>query len=217
MTGFPDISAGPVRLHLSHSTASGKITHTTTSPSALVAHIKHKLSFDLVADRIELGEGGPKDSCGRLRDMTSERESTPSDESHEPPPQHHRPGPLEHEASLNWTPPPRTVSIASTLWICYGAILAISTILYFLNPRSAPLYTGSFTLFLLAGYGVVLIVLAKLMRRGNAGARIALTVLGALTLFGIWTALFIVPAIVLQFLTKSNAWFQAVNAPVADQ
>lgn len=39
-----------------------------------------------------------------------------------------------------------------------------------------------------------------------------MTVLGALFLLGIWPVLLVAPAIVLQFLPVSNAWFEAVRA-----
>jgi hypothetical protein len=109
------------------------------------------------------------------------------------------------------------MTAASVLWICYGALLALAMLSYLLNPRSALLGAGPLAPILWIGVAVGLIVLARRMRRGSTGARTALTVLGALTLIGIWTALFVVPAIVLQFSAKSNAWFQAVNAPGREQ
>ncbi|WP_165974961.1 cytochrome d ubiquinol oxidase subunit II [Nonomuraea deserti] len=143
--------------------------------------------------------------------MTSEH--GPHDQD-EPPDQDESPEqdePPEHDASVYCTPPPRTVTIASTVWICFGALLAAGVIFTALSPDSPPLSTGPIALLLWIGVAVALIVLAKLMRQGSTGARTALTVLGAVSLFGIWTVLFVAPAIVLQFLPDSNAWFRTVN------
>ncbi|MFI6537947.1 hypothetical protein ACIBHY_36225 [Nonomuraea sp. NPDC050547] len=141
--------------------------------------------------------------------MTSDHGSTPSDDGHDRSSQ--QPEPVEQDASAYWTPPPRPVTIASVLWICLGWILAISTVYYVLNPQSPALSGGLVAPALLVGVAVAFIVLGKHMRQGNIAARIALTVLGAMSLIGIWTVLFVVPAIVLQFLPGSSAWFQAVN------
>ncbi|MEQ4723816.1 hypothetical protein [Nonomuraea sp. B19D2] len=154
--------------------------------------------------------------------MTSEQGATPSDEGSErtprngrdTPPQDQLSDPSEQDASVYWTPPPRAVTVASTLWICLGVLLAFAMIYEFFGPGSVPLSTGWLSLALWFGVGVAVIVLAKLMRQGSTGARIALTVLGAVMLLGIWTALLVVPAIVLQFRPNSNAWFQAVNGRV---
>ncbi|MEO3790704.1 hypothetical protein ABGB14_10850 [Nonomuraea sp. B10E15] len=145
--------------------------------------------------------------------MTSEPEPTPS--GHQPPPPDGsatpQPEPLEQDASVYWTPAPRTVTIASTVWICFGGLLAAGVIFTALSPDSPPLSTGPFALLLWIGVAVAMIVLAKLMRQGSTGARTALTVLGVVALVGIWTVLFVVPAIVLQFLPGSNAWFRTVK------
>ncbi|WP_103954045.1 hypothetical protein [Nonomuraea solani] len=135
--------------------------------------------------------------------MTSEQDSPPSDErfgeGHEP------------DESVYRTPPPRTVTIAATLWISLGALLVAGMVYYALDPRSAPLSTGLLTLVVWIGVGVAFIVLGKLMRQGSTRARTALTVMGIVSLAGLWTALLVVPAIVLQFRPASSAWFKAIN------
>ncbi|MFF4624424.1 hypothetical protein [Nonomuraea jabiensis] len=152
--------------------------------------------------------------------MTREHEPTPSDEDHGPPPpddppQDHLSDPAEQAAAMDWTPPPprpRTVTIASTLWICLGSVLGLAMIYSAFGPGQPTLSTGMSTVVVWIGVAVTFIVLAKFMREGSDGARIALTVLGSMFLLGIWPALVVIPAIVLQFRPASNAWFQAVKA-----
>ncbi|MEV4578003.1 hypothetical protein AB0K16_32630 [Nonomuraea jabiensis] len=152
--------------------------------------------------------------------MTREHGPTPSDEDHEPPlpdnpPQDQPSGPAEQAAATDWTPPPArpwTVTIASALWICLGSVLGLAMISFALGPEQLTLSTGLFTVVVWIGVAVTFIVLAKFMREGSDGARIALTVLGSMFLLGLWPALFVLPAVVLQFRPASNAWFQAVKA-----
>jgi hypothetical protein len=112
------------------------------------------------------------------------------------------------------TPRPRNVTIAATIWIVFGALLALGGLSYALNPQaSATLSTGPLAPVFLIGLGVAFIILATRLRTGKNGSRIALTVMGALLLVGLWTVLFVVPAIVFQFLPDSNTWFKALNPP----
>lgn len=158
--------------------------------------------------------------------MTSEPGSTSSAEGHELPPRdadtrpqqtYRLPVPPDQKAAAKWAHHrsygrPQTVTIASVLWICLGVLLALAAIGYLVGPRHARLSTDPIAPLIVLGIGVIFVVLASRMRRGENGSRIALTVLGAILLFGIWTALFVIPAIVLQFRSDSNAWFHALNA-----
>ncbi|NBE98089.1 hypothetical protein FE391_38600 [Nonomuraea sp. KC401] len=40
--------------------------------------------------------------------------------------------PPEPDPSVYWTPPPRTVTIASAVWICFGALVAPAIMLQFM-------------------------------------------------------------------------------------
>jgi len=109
------------------------------------------------------------------------------------------------------------VTAASVLWIVLGVVLALGGIGEVGMSLSTPYGAGSgvpMGAFAagLAALGVAMVVLAVLMRRGRNGARIAVTVLGGCALLGCWTILLVAPAVVLQFLPVSNAWFDAVGA-----
>lgn len=103
---------------------------------------------------------------------------------------------------------PVPVAVATALWIILGVITGLGAVGYYLMP-----YGGSdispVSILFVVGIGVAFIVLATFVLRGSNGARIAVTVLGGVMLLGVWTIVFVVPAIVLQFLPSSNVWFQA--------
>jgi hypothetical protein len=125
--------------------------------------------------------------------MTSESESAPYTEGSEPPPR------------------PSSVTTAVRLWIWLGVLLILATLFVLGSPQSN-LSTGPAAPLIVFGAGVAFILLARLMGRGNRNARTALTVLGCVLLIGIWTALFVVPALILQFRPRSSAWFEAIGA-----
>ncbi|MFC5748395.1 hypothetical protein [Actinomadura rugatobispora] len=110
-------------------------------------------------------------------------------------------------------PRPRNVTIAATIWIVFAVILALGGLSYALNPEATNLNAGPFAPVFLIGLGAAFVILAIRLRKGGNGARIALTVMGALLLVGVWTVLFVVPALVFQFLPDSNAWFKALTPP----
>ncbi|MET7338369.1 hypothetical protein [Nonomuraea sp. NPDC005650] len=111
------------------------------------------------------------------------------------------------------------MTIASTLWICFGSVLGIVMVYSALGPRQPMESVDLFPVAVWIGVAVAFIVLAKFMREGSDGARVALTVLGSMFLLTLWPVLFVIPAIVLQFRPTSSAWFQAVKmtAPGLDR
>ncbi len=117
---------------------------------------------------------------------------------------------------------PRAVTAASVLWICLGVLLALDTnrqLMLDTNWQLVDLRTAavnSISVLLEMGAGAAFIVLASFLLRGSNRAGTALIVLGASLLLFCWPALFVVPAIVLQFRPRSSAWFNAVNAPSAN-
>lgn len=112
----------------------------------------------------------------------------------------------------DWPPArPKAVGIASALWICLGAMLALAAIYYLGTPAGMTLATGPIAPLVLCTIGVTLIVFGVRLRRGRRGARTVLTVMGCLLLIGLWTVLFVVPALVLQYRASNKEWFDAVS------
>ncbi|WP_242902647.1 hypothetical protein [Actinomadura terrae] len=101
-----------------------------------------------------------------------------------------------------------TVTIAAVLWILEGGVVAFAAVT---GPLISPIYNISLMLFLL-GYGTAMIIAASRMMRGSERARTTVTIMGCLMLIGIWTVVLIVPALILQYLSNSRAWFHTVNA-----
>ena len=56
--------------------------------------------------------------------------------------------------------------------------------------------------------GAAIVVCAALLKRRHGYARVAVTALGAVSCIGIWPIILVIPAVVLQFLSDSNAWFR---------
>jgi hypothetical protein len=143
--------------------------------------------------------------------------SNPGADHGPPPPDGGDTPPLQPEpyAPPGWANPlpprPRTVSIASGLWIALGVIFVLGTISYLGSPQPAALTAGPIIPDLLLVMGGAFIVLGSRMRRGRRNNRTALTVLGAIALIGLWPVLLVVPAIVLQYRPDSTAWLRAVG------
>ncbi|WP_344901519.1 hypothetical protein [Actinomadura meridiana] len=133
----------------------------------------------------------------------------PADEHHPPPPAQWTPPPTAPWPDTGPLARPRTIKIASILWICLGVILILGMLAQLGQPYSVTL--NPLVPPILIGVGIAFIVLATRMRAGSTGARTALTVLGAILLLGLWTALLIIPAMALQARPSSRAWFHAVN------
>ena len=104
-------------------------------------------------------------------------------------------------------PRPGTVTAAAVLWICDGVLL---TVAFGFEALRAYGIDGDVTR---AAVAVVLTVGAALIWRFGSRLRfghdnrVTLTVLGALSGLGIVTLIFVVPAIVLQYLPASRQWF----------
>lgn len=115
-------------------------------------------------------------------------------------------------------PRPGTVTAAAVLWICNGVLL---TVTFSLEALRAYGMHGDVTR---AGLAFVLTTGALLIWRFGSRLRyghdnrVTLTVLGALSGLGIVTLVFVVPAIVLQYLPASRQWFALPPAadPAAD-
>lgn len=105
---------------------------------------------------------------------------------------------------------PRAMTIASGLWTCLGVMFVLGAIAWYGSPESAELNTGPIVPLLVIGFGVAFIVYASRLRRGHEEARVALTALGAISLIGIWTALLVIPALVLQHRPASREWLDSV-------
>jgi hypothetical protein len=90
-------------------------------------------------------------------------------------------------------------------------IFVLGMIGYLGSPQSAGLATGPIVPSFFIVMGVVFIALGSRMRRGRRDTRTALTVFGSISLIGVWTVLFVVPAIVLQYRPESTAWLRAVS------
>jgi nitrogen fixation/metabolism regulation signal transduction histidine kinase len=106
---------------------------------------------------------------------------------------------------------PRTIAIASVLWICLGAILILGTIYQLGEPEYAVAPVNPLVPLVLIALGGAFIWLAIRLRGGNTSARTALTVLGALSMLALWPALLVIPAMILQTRQSSRAWFHALD------
>jgi hypothetical protein len=120
--------------------------------------------------------------------------------------------------------PPRSIRIASVLWICLGVVALLIPLsvqqtdpAYEGGSASDQLYDRPFTFLvelltpLIWAGAVAIIVLGQRVRRGSERARRWLPVLGAVSLVLCWPALFYVPALMLQSRPESKAWFDAVD------
>jgi hypothetical protein len=97
---------------------------------------------------------------------------------------------------------PRVVSAASVLWILLGAMLILST-LYAWTEMGI----GSLAWLIVAGIGVIFLLLGYGVRRGSTAARTRADFIGGLlSIFGL-PLIFAVPAIILQHRPSANAWF----------
>lgn len=105
---------------------------------------------------------------------------------------------------------PRAMTIASGLWTCLGVLFILGAIGWHGSPESAEVSTGPIVLLVVIGFGVTFIVCASRLRRGHEEARIALTALGIISLIGIWTALLVIPALVLQHRPAGREWLDSV-------
>lgn len=103
------------------------------------------------------------------------------------------------------------MTAASVLWIILGSMLSLGAVGYLGSPQGANVSLAAIALVL--GLGVLFIVLAVRLRRGG-DTRVILTVLGGLSSLGLWPALLVVPAIVLQFRPSSKAWFDSRRSPM---
>lgn len=105
---------------------------------------------------------------------------------------------------------PGPLMAACVLWIVFGALLALGVVGLAVSP-SFNTATGPLAYLLVGGVAVTILVLGIAMLRGAGNAaRITLTVLGGLFCIGIWPAVFVVPAIVLQFQRRRTAYFTAL-------
>lgn len=104
------------------------------------------------------------------------------------------------------TDPPKAVRTAARLWSVLGGLIAISMVVPLSDPEhyNAPAASAVFYIC----YGVAMIVLARRLRRGH-DTRITLALGSMLPLLGLFPALLVVPALVLQWRGASNAWFDS--------
>lgn len=106
--------------------------------------------------------------------------------------------------------PPGPLVAACVLWIVFGALLTLGVLGLAVNP-SFNTSTGPVAYLLVGAVAITVLALGVTMLRGAGNAvRITLTVLGGLFCLALWPALFAVPAIVLQFQRRSNAYFTAL-------
>ncbi|MEQ7011167.1 hypothetical protein ABN028_33840 [Actinopolymorpha sp. B17G11] len=103
---------------------------------------------------------------------------------------------------------PRAVTVAAGLWLALGIVLAVAALWYWAQQSGTGASLSPVVVFLVVGLGVVFVVASTRLRRGSAVARIVLTVLGGLFILALWPIPVVVPAVVLQFLPASNAWFR---------
>lgn len=100
------------------------------------------------------------------------------------------------------------------LWMILNGFLALGSIGQYMAlsasyPAGSP-NVGSLSLIFCTG--VAGFIVALQLRKGSTAARTTMTILGAFQLLGIFTAVLIVPALILQYRPSSNAWFRAMNA-----
>lgn len=99
------------------------------------------------------------------------------------------------------------------LWMVLNGILALGSVGEYLAASTSyeadPPEVSS--LALVFGSGVAGFIVATQLRKGSNAARTTMTILGAFQLLGIFTVVFVAPAIILQYLPSSSAWFRAVN------
>ncbi|TDD35969.1 hypothetical protein E1287_12420 [Actinomadura sp. KC06] len=106
-------------------------------------------------------------------------------------------------------PRPSSVTVAAALWMILGMTLVLGVLAL---PRTTFLVYEIPTRIILFGYGVTMVISAGRMLRGSDRARFTVTVMGCLLLIGIWNALLIVPALILQYRPRSREWFRFVDA-----
>jgi FtsH-binding integral membrane protein len=104
--------------------------------------------------------------------------------------------------------PPRAVTIAAGLWLALGILLAVAALWYWAQQSGTGASLSPVAVLLVVGLGGVFVVASTRLRCGSGAARIVLTVLGGLFLLVLWPIPVVVPAVVLQFLPTSNAWFR---------
>lgn len=110
---------------------------------------------------------------------------------------------------------PRTVTAASVLWIILGVTLVAGGIGE--SAATSANFPGgpadAAAVVVVAGIGVIFIVLAARMRRGRQDARTALTVIGSISMIFLWPIVLVVPALILQYRRGNKAWFAANRPP----
>lgn len=146
----------------------------------------------------------------------SDRNREPGSDGESPVPQ----SPPPYSMPPAWMPParPTPVMVAAVLWIILGAITSLGGLGLLAEMVNAP-YSSTYgggagaipSGSLVVVVGVATIALGHRLRQGYGGVRIGLTCLGMVSLLGGVTVLLVVPAVTLQFLPVSNAWFRAVN------
>lgn len=111
---------------------------------------------------------------------------------------------------------PGPITAAMVLWIIIGVLLVLSSLAGVGNlPETGDIARAigqRIGVGLFAGLGIALIVLSVRLGRGSSGARVALTVLGVISMFGLVTIPLAVTALILQFRPSSSAWLATVAA-----
>ncbi|MQA77892.1 MAG: hypothetical protein GEV10_05330 [Streptosporangiales bacterium] len=106
--------------------------------------------------------------------------------------------------------PPGPLVAACILWIVFGALLTLGVAGLAVNPSFAT-STGPVAYLLVGAVAITVLVLGIAMLRGAGNAvRITLTVIGGLFCLALWPVVFAIPAVVLQFQRRSNAYFTAL-------